>query len=297
MVTQACNYDCVFCHKEGLQSSKKALLSAEDYRYLFKVAKEHLGWTTTTLTGGEPLVRNDIENIIAELYKEGAEITVTTNGFLLQERLYIGNYIKKINLSMHTMSPNVYEGIVQRKNSFHKVIYGVKRFRQMYPDVEICLNLTLVRGVNATAEDVGDILRFAEKISADVKFIELFPPNADGVVPKDEVETILKANGFRLLTSNERKVSYTGNGIVASITKIFCAAAMETAKPGEFCKENNDLFVSPDGMVKPCRFNPNEIDLLPAIKERKDDEIAKLLRKAIGVMDEHCEEYLKQIRK
>ena len=70
LVTQACNYDCVFCHKEGLQSSKKALLFAEDYRYLFKVAKEHLGWTTTTLTGGEPLVRNDIENIIAELYKE-----------------------------------------------------------------------------------------------------------------------------------------------------------------------------------------------------------------------------------
>lgn len=296
MVTQACNYECVFCHKEGQQIAKKDLLLAEDYRYLFSIVKENFGWNTTTLTGGEPLVRCDIEDIIAELYKEGADITITTNGFLLQERLYVGNYIRKINLSMHTMKPNVYENIVQRKNSFHKVVYGIKRFRQLYPDVSICLNLTLVRGVNSDESDILDILKFAESINADVKFIELFPPNADDVVPSGEIEKILIRNGFSSLTSNTRKSNYTRNNITASITKIFCAAALQSDDPGMFCKQNNDLFVSPDGKIKPCRFNMREVDLLTAVKLKNDYEVIRLIMESIEVMDEHCSDYLKKIR-
>lgn len=98
LVTQKCNYNCVFCHGEGLQSKKSDLLKPDDIRFLYSVGRDCFGVTTTTLTGGEPLIRTDIVDIAHELKKENCDITITTNGSLLERCMYIGNYIKCINL-------------------------------------------------------------------------------------------------------------------------------------------------------------------------------------------------------
>ena len=71
LVTQRCNYNCVFCHGEGLQSTKNDLLTPEDIRFLYSVGRECYGITTATLTGGEPLVRKDIIDIANGIVKTG----------------------------------------------------------------------------------------------------------------------------------------------------------------------------------------------------------------------------------
>jgi cyclic pyranopterin phosphate synthase len=113
LVTQQCNYMCVFCHGEGLQSNKMDLLTPDDYCFLFKVGKENFGWNTATLTGGEPLLRKDIVQIAEKLFTQGAKITLTTNGTLLTDKILIGNYIERVNLSIHTLNEQSYESLVR----------------------------------------------------------------------------------------------------------------------------------------------------------------------------------------
>lgn len=288
LVTQRCNYNCVFCHGEGLQSTKCDLLTPEDIRFLYSVGREQFGATTATLTGGEPLVRKDIVDIANELKKEYCDVTITTNGALLGQCMHIGNYIKCINLSLHTLKRTQYEEIVQRQNVFHTMIYNLKRFREMYPNVEICLNIALVEGINSSVEELTDLINFVESIHASIKFIELFPPNSEGFVPLEYLRGFLAERCFEKIPSLTRKEKYSNGKVIVGLIKIFCAKACEMSSPAEYCNKYNDLFVSPDGKIKPCRNNKLEVDILEAVKTRNVETTANGIKKAFDLLGENC---------
>ena len=63
LVTNDCNFDCYFCHKEGQKAISTAILDNDDYEFLFKTGQKGYGFNTTTITGGEPLLRKDILEI------------------------------------------------------------------------------------------------------------------------------------------------------------------------------------------------------------------------------------------
>lgn len=288
VATQKCNYDCTFCHGEGLQTIKENLLNPEDFRFIFAVGKKHFGMGTTTLSGGEPLVRKDIIDIAEGLYHEGAITTLTTNGYLLEDRIYIGNYIKRVNVSIHSLKKELYETIVQRKNVFHKVIYGVRKIREKYPDIEIRINSTLVNGVNSSERDILDLIKFAEKLDASIKYVELFPSTLDGFIPLGNIEEILKRNGFFSIPSQTRKVVLCNGNVEVSLTKIFCAAAESCGNPDTFCQDNNDLFVSPDGKIKPCRENLKEVGILDDVRDKDEDSLARKIKEAFDILGKDC---------
>lgn len=288
LVTQRCNYNCVFCHGEGLQSTKNDLLTPEDIRFLYSVGRECYGITTATLTGGEPLVRKDIIDIANELKKEFCNVTITTNGSLLGKCMHIGNYIKCINLSVHTLKCTRYEEIVQRQNVFHKMIFNLKKFREMYPDVEICLNIALVDGINSSEEELIDLINFAESINSSIKFIELFPPNSEGFVPLEYLRNFLLKRGFEKIPSLTRKEKYSNGSVVVGLIKIFCAKACEMESPAEYCNKYNDLFVSLDGKIKPCRSDKSEVDVLEAVKARDFELVEKGLKEAFELLGKKC---------
>lgn len=288
LVTQKCNYNCVFCHGEGLQSKKNDLLNPEDYRFLFSVGRDYFGITTATLTGGEPLARKDIIDIANELNKENCDITITTNGSLLGRNMYVGNYIKCINLSLHTLSPIRYEEIVQRQNVYHEMIYNLKKFRELFPNVEICLNIAFVEGINSSEEELKDLICFAESINASIKFIELFPPDSEGFVSLEYLRNYLLNNGFEKVPSLTRKEKYTNGKVMVGLIKIFCAKACETLSPADYCNKYNDLFVSPDGKIKPCRKNRLEVDILEAVRLRNVKLTAKGIKEAFNLLGKNC---------
>ncbi len=288
VVTQRCIYECSFCHGEGLQTVKRDALSIEDFRFIFNVARSQFGFDYTTLSGGEPLVRSDIVEIAAGLYYDSGKTTLTTNGFFLDEKLYIGNYIKRLNVSIHSFNRDVYESIVGRSNVFHRVIYGLKKFRSKYPEVEIRLNTTVVRGLNSGEKDIDDLLKFASRLGASIKFVELYPSSCSGFFPIKEVEIMLMQRGFKQFISPTRKRDYSDGVIEVGLTKIFCAAAADSEIPSRFCNENNDLFVSPDGMLKPCRHNLMEVDILPEVRERDAEKLFLKLKKAFELLGKNC---------
>ena len=101
ILLQDCVYNCEFCHKEGIKTKRENLLTPEDIGYMFNVLNNRYGMKTVQLTGGEPLLRNDLKAIITNLKKHGANVKVTTNGYLLKENIWIGEMVDKLNISVH----------------------------------------------------------------------------------------------------------------------------------------------------------------------------------------------------
>lgn len=288
VVTQKCTNSCFFCHGEGLQEKKISLLDADDIAFVFDASYKYFGCDLTTLTGGEPLLRSDIIDIAKKLFYNSGKVTLATNGFLLEDRMAIGNYIDRLNVSIHSLNPKTYELITQRSGAFNKVINSLIDFRQNFPSIKIRLNSTLLRGYNFSKEAIEEVLKFANRIDASVKFVELYPPTADEFVPVKSMENYLLRHKFLPIASTTRKKDYSDGLCQVGLTKIFCSSASDYDDPSAYCAANNDLFISPDGRIKPCRHNPKEIDILSEIKNRDSDGLYQKLSLAFSLLGQDC---------
>ena len=103
IITRACNYDCYFCHGEGVDKSCKALLNPDDYRFLVEQCKKLFNWDSVTLTGGEPYVRKDCGKILKNLFDIGMKITVVSNGELIDNFIESFKYVNRLNISIHSL--------------------------------------------------------------------------------------------------------------------------------------------------------------------------------------------------
>lgn len=288
IVTQACNFDCYFCHHEGIECKKNNLLDSDDYKYLYSIANKYFGITTVTITGGEPLILNNIEEIARKLAEEGCDITIVTNGSLLSNNTGIGNYIDKLNISLHSLNKDEYEKIVGRSNVFDRVIENIKKIRMMYPDLTININYALINS-NDVYEKISKIIDFANVNNINVKFIELFPKSSKDYLPLEKLHEFLIKNGHLLLCQNNRKNKFTnGNNSFIYTTKCLCSRALDFASPADFCKHNNDLFIAQDGKVKLCRLMDEEVSLLEEIKNRDDKRLTKKLTLSFKRLGDNC---------
>lgn len=144
LVTNSCNYGCYFCHAEGVSGTLgKNELTVENYITLFNLYSELEGWNGVTLSGGEPFLFRDIDELLKRLYEAGAQVTVVTNGALLDRHLPAIKYIKRINVSIHTTDPQMYGTIIGRDGEkLYAVENNLKTVRALYPELEIRLNVT-----------------------------------------------------------------------------------------------------------------------------------------------------------
>jgi GTP 3',8-cyclase len=288
ILTQDCNYHCVFCHKEGLIESEKDRLNAQDYKFLFSVAKEYFQIKEVTLTGGEPLVRNDIKEIIEGIHSEGGRIVLTTNGYLLPKIKKVVRCINRINVSIHSLDLRKYESLVGRSNTFKQVKNNLIQFKEDFPSVEIRLNSTLVKGQNTSKDQILDYLNFARSLNASIKYVELFPRTLTGFFALKEMEMILYGLGFKLILKEDRKKDFLKNGLNIRLSQIFCSYVEGKDHPCNECKEYNDLFVTPLGDIKPCRSHRRKINLLEEIKNREKEKVIGKISLAFDVLGEDC---------
>ena len=184
LVTNACNYNCYFCHHEGETGSNfiRNELSVEDYLNLYKIYSDMENWNGITISGGEPLLYRNIIELCKKLHYAGGKITIVTNGYLLMDKIDLLKYVDRINISIHTLNEQKYNEIVGLENVFGKVIHGLKMVRKLYPDLEIRLNITPTVN-NWSAELLKEILGFSKELKASVKFTELFPNTESDCIP------------------------------------------------------------------------------------------------------------------
>lgn len=290
-VTDLCNLRCRYCMpEEGIPKlSRKDILTVEEIAEIAKVFVK-LGINKVRLTGGEPLVRRGILDIVEKIGKlDGLkDLAMTTNGVLLKKyakELKLRG-LKRVNISLDTLNEDKYKYIT-RRGSIKDVMEGIEAAKK-YGLTPIKINTVLVKGFND--DEIEALAGLTEKEEIDVRFIELMPI---GVTAKDELngfisnDIVLKKLPELIKVEREDPSSPAlyyklpnARGKIGLINPISC----------KFCKYCNRVRLTAQGKMKLCLHSDDEIDLRQAL--RNGEDIEKIIVDAIEKKPEshHLEE-------
>lgn len=288
VITRKCNYDCYFCHGEGISSNVKDLMIADDYKFLVDTCNKLYGWDTVSITGGEPFVRRDIDNIISSINECGVKITLVSNGYQLDDHINSLNDVERINVSVHSLKENIYHKIIRRDLKLNKLISNLTDLRNRNSKIDIRLNTTIIRGLNDSKEDIGDLIRLAKKINGSIKIIELLSNNKDEIVPMSEIQEMLMGFGYKIKSQESVHTTLFNGENEIILSKIFCVAAEDHYDPNTFCSSNNDLFVTPDGKIKLCRYAETSVSILEEVKNKDVEGLKLKLIMANNLLGKQC---------
>ncbi len=272
-VTQRCNLNCVYCHREGQTpvTTVPLEMSSDEIIRLTRIALS-LGISRVKLTGGEPLLRPDILQIvkgIAEL-RGLRDLSMTTNGNRLaaQAEALRKNGLMRVNVNLPTLDSRTYQEL--NGGDLKDVVEGVKAAVNagLYP---VKLNMLILQGVNAG--EIPRMIRFAKQSETILQLIELEPVNMEPSFysryhePLNVVEADLEARAFRVKTRGDmqnRRVYFLPEAKVEVIRPI---------ENTEFCSHCTRLRITSDGKLKPCLMrNDNLVDVLTPLRGGADDK-------------------------
>ncbi len=276
-LTERCNLKCIYCREESDYCKGKNELTTEQYKILIPHFVS-LGFRKVRITGGEPLVRKDLAEIIRcfASYSEIKDISITTNAQGLSDRIpeLKEAGLKRINVSLDSLDEKRYRKMT-RGGDLKQVLSGIRAALQMQIPVKI--NTVLVRGENDMEAD--DFIRLAKEYPLDVRFIELMPIGKLGESGKYRVENreILDRHP-ELYPVEPRYASqpsedYRTDGFSGRVGFI-------SPVSHRFCKSCNRIRLTSDGKLKLCLGQLREIDLLPYIGG-DEQELLKVMEKAI----------------
>ncbi len=276
-VTLRCNHSCIFCHMEGIPISQSSLneLSPKEYGLIVKAASD-LGIRYYKLTGGEPLIRNDIIDIVKVMRPYASSISLTTNGSLLSkyaEELKEAS-IDYINVSLHSLRPEVFKFIT--KGDLNLVLKGIKDALNV--GIKLKLDFLVLK---FNENEFEDIINYASKYGLDINIIELIPLGItinewrDMHVGLNSIERYLERIAVKkyIKEFQNRPTYVLPTGIKVTIVKGY-------ANP-DLCMRCTRIRLTPDGKLKLCIYrNDLYIDLKPALRMGDIGKIKELIIKA-----------------
>jgi cyclic pyranopterin phosphate synthase len=304
-VTDRCNLRCLYCMpEEGVPFKEHTqMLSFEDIERLVRIAAG-LGFKHIRLTGGEPLVRLGIVDLVASITATpGIErVAMTTNGILLPEKAeqLKAAGLRRVNISLDTLDGAQFKTIT-RWGDIDDVHKGIDAALAAGFD-PVKINAVVVRSLNQ------DLLKFAAlslERPLHVRFIEYMPvgdsQGADGLgwsaadtIPSDEVVEIInsqaQASGLGRLVPLDRGTSPEGWGPARyySFAGALGTVGFINALSRHFCADCNRLRVTAEGQLRPCLFSDVEYDLHEALRTKNDAAVVATINKAIALKpDEH----------
>jgi len=281
-VTDRCNLRCIYCMPpDGVPLvSHQDILSFEEILLVVRAAVE-IGMDKVRITGGEPLVRAGIVELVRMISSVDGirDISMTTNGILLDKyaRKLAEAGLQRINVSLDTMRPDRFRQIT-RIGELADTLRGLESAREagLTP---IKINVVPLQGIND--DEIRDFALMTLEKGWHVRFIELMPFNgATGLVPSD-----LLRREIEILGTLEPHYGMTGNGAAryfrlpgASGTVGFITAVSEP-----FCSRCNRLRLSAAGILLPCLFSTDGIDVrTPLRKGATLSDVKRLLTDAIA---------------
>jgi cyclic pyranopterin phosphate synthase len=276
-ITDRCNYKCVYC-RTGEVGAQYPELAIDEYLRLVRrfVA---LGITKVRLTGGEPLLRRGLLELVSELKSlrtimgEPLDLALTTNGHLLEDLAapLKAAGLDRVTVSMDAVDAPTFERITRIPGSFETVLRGVRAARSagLTP---LKINCVLLRGFND--DQVEGFARFAREEGVVVRFIE-FMPLEEGRLWTPEIVVTLKeivdriGRALPLVELPPREASETARrytfadgvgeiGIIAPVSQAFCGACSR-------------IRLTSDGKIRTCLFSQVEHDLYGRLRAGADD--------------------------
>jgi GTP 3',8-cyclase len=287
-ITDKCNFRCTYCMPaEGLPWLKKAeILSYEEIERIARVAV-NIGIEQIRLTGGEPLVRRDIPDLVRQLRKiEGLRsLSLTTNGILLKQLAgaLAEAGLTRINVSLDSLIREKFAKLT-RRDQLARVLEGLQELEK-YPSIHpIKVNAVAIK--DYSEEEVLEFVRLARRKAYAIRWIEFMPLDADQIWRKEDILTgaELKAiieNEYGPLVPiktgdpSETARRYTfidGIGEVGFINPV--------SEP--FCATCDRIRLTADGQLRTCLFATVETDLRAILRSNASDEdLAKAIRQAV----------------
>jgi len=258
-VTKRCNFSCVYCHDEGLgpvdkpRSAHGEELTPAEVERLVVVARE-FGVRSVKFTGGEPLVRTDLEEIVARTVRQIPDVSLTTNGSLLADRAESlrDAGLKRINVSIDSIDPDEFRAI--RHGALAPVLRGVQAAIRVGL-TPVKLNMVVFRPTVERIPEMVDYVGRAEGLKLQlIQFMPELVGHRDWRVDIGEVKRWLEAHSSRVITRemHHRKVYVIGGAEVEVVDPVDNV---------DFCANCHRIRITHRGELKGC-LNRDD-DLLP----------------------------------
>jgi GTP 3',8-cyclase len=289
-ITDRCNFRCVYCRSADPENYREhdEILSWPELDRLARIFVS-LGISKVRITGGEPLVREGVEDYIARLHALGiADLSMTTNGHLLAQRCerLIEAGLRRINISLDSLDRGRFEKITRTK-SFDTVMRGIDA-AQNSRLAPAKINAVLVRGIND--DEVETFAAFARERSVIMRFIEFMPLDADRhwsrqqVVPAAEIHRRIHALWPLEQIPHERsetarKYRFADGtpgeiGLIAPVTQPFCG----------HCSR---IRLTADGKLRTCLFSKDDHDLRSLLRDGVSDaDLVAYIRSVVHEKEE-----------
>ena len=255
-ITNRCNVNCIYCHHDGMLDSSSEMTPDEIYE-ICRIAKK-LGVEKIRLSGGEPLVRPDIVEIVEKINSlDFKDISITTNGIFLDKFIVGKNVLQRVK-----------DGIVK---SCEVGMYPVK------------INMVVMNNINN--DEIMDMFEFTKEHGVILQLIEIIESescddndfNSKYHYPLAEFEKYLAeiADEIKVREFMQDRKKYFIDG-----------GEIEVVHPVDntnFCKNCTRLRITPEGKIKPCLLrNDNLVDLIEFIRDGvSDDELVDIFLKGI----------------
>lgn len=285
-VTDRCNLRCVYCMpEEGVPFMPRSeILTFEEIERVALVA-HRLGVRSVRLTGGEPLLRKGIVDLVEMIARIGFDdVALTTNGMALEryaeQLLAVG--LRRVNISCDSLRPDRFAQI-RRRGELATVLSAMDAAERVGL-TPLKVNVVTMAGIND--DEIVDFADFGRRTGRVVRFIEYMPLDADAAWQRDQVvpsEHVLRTIndcwplephpetlGDPAPAERFRFVDGQGEiGVVASVTRPFCGTC-------------NRLRLTADGSVRNCLFSDNEVSLRDiARRGGNDEEIEQAFRRSV----------------
>ena len=277
-VTSRCNFRCLYCmpNTPFEWEPKENLLSYEEMFEFIKIAIDN-GITKIRITGGEPLLRKDLDKFI-KMISDYADIdlALTTNGYFLKEsaKLLKDAGLKRINISLDSLKKKTYQKIAQ-KDVFDNVIKGIEEAQKV--GLKIKINSVILKGINDN--EILDLYNYAKNKNITIRFIEYMEnnianQNIQGLKSNEILEVLKKHHSFTKLKRENSPAEYykDKDGYVFGLI---------SPHDDSFCQNCNRIRLTAEGYLIPCLFFDESYQIKEAIKKGDIKSATKVLEKVI----------------
>jgi len=279
-VTQKCNLNCFYCHKEGENPSTSEMTPSE-ISIIAHVAAE-FGISRFKITGGEPLMRSDISEIVASIASiEGVrDVSMTTNGTILSSKAeeLVEAGLERVNISLDTINPQTYNQIT--KGNIKPVLESIEAAIQagLGP---IKINTVVLRGLNDS--EIMEMVSFAEKAGVILQLIELEPI---GMKPEtyekfhDDLKNLEKEFSKMAREVDVRRTMHNRKRYLLPKLEVEVVRSMDNSM---FCSACTRMRLTSDGKLKPCLMRKdNLVDIVTPIRVgASHQEVRKIFLDAV----------------
>lgn len=276
-ITDRCNLRCKYCVNENFPYVPHAEILRYEEIVRFVKACAELGVTKVRLTGGEPLIKQDIEFLLAEIKAlEGIEdISLTTNGVFLSEK--IGRLkeagLTRVNISLDSLKPERF-AYITGVDAYDRVLEGISMAKDLGLN-PVKINTVIIKGFND--DEIIDFAKFAKVWDVEVRFIEFMPFgesnlwDSSKIIPSSVLEDIIKRTYPLEPSNNSHKGPAKMFTIANSLGRIGFISPVST----HICSECNRIRLTSRGMIKPCLFSDTEYDVRKLMREDASDKALK----------------------